>query len=74
MNKYKRQHGGSNTSPGIYWILFAGIVAVIVYKIVEFRRKIKEVETMQKQPEYKIYQIGDTAYLLPDTSVLIQRK
>jgi hypothetical protein len=77
MNKYNRRHGQSNTSKGIYWILFAGIIAVIVYKVVEFRRKIKEVQNSEKENEYKDhkeYKIRDTTYILIDSTTLIQRQ
>jgi hypothetical protein len=77
MNKYNRRHGQSNTSKGIYWILFAGIIAVLVYKIVEFKRKIKEVQDSEKQEQYKDYKeykIRDTTYILIDSNTLLQRQ
>ncbi|HUR65621.1 MAG TPA: hypothetical protein VMZ03_04660 [Chitinophagaceae bacterium] len=75
MSKYKRRHGVSNTSKGIYWILLAGIIAVLVYKVIEFRRKIKEVEQdIEKENEYKESKMRDTSSILVDSSVLLQRQ
>jgi hypothetical protein len=48
MSKYGRQHSSGNTSKGIYWILFAGVAALGIYKIVNMVRtvnKVHEIET-----------------------------
>jgi hypothetical protein len=49
MNKYKRQHGSGNTSKGIYWILFAGIVAIIIFKVVIFVRNANELHDIEME-------------------------
>lgn len=71
MNKYNRRHGQSNTSKGIYWILFAGMIALMVYKVIQYNRRFKEVQDMEKQERYKEYRIRDTTYILIDSTTLL---
>lgn len=62
MNKYKRRHKGDNLSRGMYWILFAVVVAYIIYKIVVFKRNVSEVQQMEK-----IYNVPAPDVLTGDT-------
>ena len=74
MNRYNRRHGQSNTSKGIYWILFAGMIALMVYKVIQYNRRFKEVQDIEKQEQYKDYKeykIRDTTYILIDSTTLL---
>jgi hypothetical protein len=74
MSKYQRQHKGPNLSRGMMWILGLGVVAYIIYKVVVYRQKIKEVEQIEMygtEPErdHEIMNIepADTSFTAVDT-------
>ena len=66
MNKYGRKHGSSNTSKGIYWILFAGAVAYGIFKIVLYVRKVNEVHEIEM--EEKKYNNSGSYIIITDSA------
>jgi hypothetical protein len=49
MSKYRRQHGSDNTSKGIYWILFAGVAALGIYKVVQLVRNVNSMHDIEME-------------------------
>ncbi|HEV7780601.1 MAG TPA: hypothetical protein VGO58_05010 [Chitinophagaceae bacterium] len=48
-NKYGRQHGGSNVSPGLIWIGGLAIVAAITRRVIKAGEKVKEIHSAEQE-------------------------
>lgn len=50
MNRYNRKHPGENLSKGIWWIIFAAGLSLLVYKIVRFKKDVDTLQQIEKLP------------------------
>ena len=65
MNKYNRRHGNNNLGGAMFWLIFAGIAAYGIWKVVEFRRKLNEVQKIERE----VPRIEPSPYQLPVDSI-----
>ena len=66
MSKYGRQHSSGNMSKGIYWILFAGVAALGIYKIVQLVRTVNTVHEIEM--EDKKYNNSGSYIIITDSA------
>lgn len=62
MSRYRRQHEGANLSKGVYWLLFAAVLAYMVYKVVSCKRaadQLHKATTWQSYPTVKPHWVND---------------
>lgn len=50
MNRYNRKHPGDNLSRGIWWLVFAAGIGLLVYKITQFKKDVDTIQQVEKLP------------------------
>ena len=66
MSKYKRNHSSVNMNKGVFWILFAGVAALGIFKIVQLVRTVNKVHDMEME-ENKYNNSGSYIIIIDST-------